>query len=647
MRTNPYGLFSNLPKRFVKMSLNKSDRTSVYLTKINPGKAIPSFTQKGIANQGPGVVGEVPVIVNAIHVLLSVSFFRYIINTIVTRLPYQVHSSVQFNFFKRITVLARLFEVPPCTFRFISLTPSEVAQLKGMGLQQDLTNTNLFVGSPPAHHLAEINALRPVTDHVRPGHLNFEAFFAWIYLMKGIQIFTTAKRVLISNGMNITYKPEEAVAKGENGSLRGINGGAVKIVKADLDVIPCTGRIVLAPPDKDYSSLQGCFSEVSDGPKFGNGIFFPFFNGMNTADKTTSYSVFARIFAGCLSTEAENESVLMNRIRAGARQLSFSRSGMVLAHIYRCFDISNDVPSSTVTILTKGNTYVGCVVEGEFSVTMYGTQYTAGDVSEEVGRVDLLASQCQEVCSKINSYEDSDGDKPFNFKSSDFATSRMALHSFNSINQALFTDATIEEVIEILEKIEYNDEYPAITQDTILKAVRYMSTGQFSEIAGYPAYLGGGVLKNKDRIYEALSMFGPRVPTCNYGDKGSLFFNFPAVGKQDMNTVKEKGVRPLHYFPFKEKPIGVAAVEWSNMISKGMIAIEKGRKGRKEFTNLHSTVTTIGTDPHFTEMYELLKGMANDARSAGEQSGKRKRGRDDDNEGGNKRAKTVAADLDI
>jgi len=629
------------------MSLNKSDRTSVYLTKINPGKAIPSFTQKGIANQGPGVVGEVPVIVNAAHVLLSLSFFRYIVFTLISQSPYRVTITTNFNFFKRITVLAKSFEVPPCTFRFISLTPSEVAQLKGMGLQQDMTNTNLFVGSPPAHHLAELNALRPVTDHVRPGHLNFEAFFAWIYLMKGIQIFTTVKRVLVSTGMNITYAASEVVEQGGSGVLRMLDGGARDVTGVELGFIPCTGNILLAPPAKDYSLLMGNYAEVTQGPTFDNGIFFPFFNGMNTADKTTSYSVFSRIFAGCLSEEAENESVLMNRIRAGARQLSFSRSGMVLAHIYKCFDISNDVPSSTVTILTKGNTYVGCVIEGTFSVTMYGTQYTAGDVSEEVGRVDLMASQCQEVCSKINAYEDADGDNPFNFKSSDFATSRMALHSFNSIDQGLFTDDTIEEVINILEKIEYNDEYPAITQDNILKAVRFMSTGQFSEIAGYPAYLGGGVLKNKDRVYEALSMFGPRAPTCNYGDKGSMFFNFPAVGKQDTNIVKVQGVRPLHYFPFKEKPIGVAATEWSNMISKGMIAIEKGRKGRKEFTNLHSTVVTVGTDPHFSEMYELLKGMANDARSAGEQMGKRKRGREDEGEGGSKRAKTVAADMDI
>jgi hypothetical protein len=226
--------------------------------------------------------------------------------------------------------------------------------------------------------------------------------------------------------------------------------------------------------------------------------------------------------------------------------------------------------------------------------------------------------------------------------------SRIALHSFNKVDTTLFhSNTSLDKVRTILSQMEFNDMYPLPNQDSLLDCVRFMSTGMYSGISEYPAYLGGGVLQSKSRSFEALSMFGPKAPTCNYGDSRGTLVTFPRAGKEDTNLVKVGGVRPLQYFPFQAVPINVAAAQWDKMINSGTISIPKGRKNRKEFTDLHRVVFSIGGDPQFSELYNLVKGMVGDARNSGISGGKRKRGAEEGGTGNGKKAKGPGYNADI
>jgi hypothetical protein len=618
---------------------------SVYLTKVNAGKAIPSFAQKGIANQGPGVVGEVPILVHAPSPRTPSSFLKYIFHVVATHSGHLISAIQYFNIFKPLRTLNRVFEVPPCSFRFSNLTPAEVTELKAMGLQQDLANPNLFVGTPPATLLARIDELGPMDDRIRPGHITYDAFFAWVYLMKGIQIFSTSWNSLHDGAYSIVCNPDEQIAVGGDGILPGIDGKPIAVTKV-LSNLAVNGIPYLLPPVVNLSAFPGCVHDINALPQFSTAIFFPFFPGMSLADKTTSAEVFARIFNGSLSTTQKGNIELMAKVRSGVRNLAFSRTGMVLAHIYRCFSLALDIPNSRVHILTKGTAYVGFVLEGAYDVSLYGTVTASGDVKDDIAKVDLIDSQACEIAEKINAVELEDGSAPYKFVKGVFLSSRSALRAYNSLDPAVFHSSdTLDEIRNILEKMEFNDTYAPVTQETILDAVRFMSSGDYSHIQKYPAFLGGGVLHSRSKTWEALSMFGPRAPSCNTGDKNALAITFPSPDKSDTNTVRINGVRPLHYLPFWDIPLSTAVAQWDSLVSKGVLLIPKGRKGKKEFTNLHGVVVSVASEPAFQTMYDMVKGMVDDARKSGIAGNKRKRSDDDDAKGGKRKKLTSHADI--
>jgi hypothetical protein len=318
-----------------------------------------------------------------------------------------------------------------------------------------------------------------------------------------------------------------------------------------------------------------------------------------------------------------------------------------MSHIYRCISIAQEVCGAKFTVITKGATYVGCVIEGEFSIRMYGREYKAGGIDQELKKVNLLDSQAQELCDLLNAGVDINDAPVYHFVKTDFLKSRIALRSWNMVDPNVFHSSdTIDKARGILASMEFNDVFGVPTQAMLSAAVTFMSTGIYAGISEYPAFLGGGVLHSNSRTWDALSMFGPRVPTCNVGDKKGTLITFPGAGKEDKNLVRVAGVRPLHYFPFWILPIGQAVPQWDKMINEGLVSFPRGRKGKKEFTDLHRVVLTVSSDPGFTDMYNMIKGMAEEARTAGISGQKRKRGSQDEDKKG-KKAKVDAGSSDI
>jgi hypothetical protein len=607
---------------------------TVYIAARNSGPAIPIFKKKGIPDSMPGVAAEIPVIVQAPFYSTPSRFFKYIIACLMTHLPVFTSETLALNAFQGITQLTRLFEVPACTFRFSKLSPAEITELKAMGLQQDLTNANLFVGTPASHLLKRITELGPIEDRIRPGHLSYDGFYAWVFLMKGIQLYTSTKNAISANAFNILSAGH--VSPATTGSATAYDNSTVqyKNEHMTMEIANFCGDMLVLPAKERFSGFTGSFVDVGAMPSFADkrAIFFPFFIGMAVMDKMTCSEVFRSLFSGSLSAASkEADARILGKVRAGCRQLAFSRTGMVMSHVYKVFSLAEEVRGGKVHVVTKGSVYVGMIVEGDFSVSLYGRTTESGDITEDLGKINLMDSQAAEVAQLLNSAVDENGHAVYTFQTTDFLHSRRALSCWFSVDRSNFASSTnMDKAKHILEVMEFNDTFPVPSVSNISDAVNYIETGDRSILDKYPAYLDGGMLNASSRVWEALSIFGPKVPTCNTGDNKGTMINFPRAGASDANTVRVEGVRPLHYFPFWVVPLGVGANQWTSMFSKGILSVPKGRKGKKEFTDLHRVQLQIGAEPTFTTIYNSIKTVVNDYRRNAEGQGKRKRSGDDD-----------------
>jgi hypothetical protein len=116
---------------------------SIFITKVNSGASIPSFVKKGIPNHMPGVVGEIPIYVESLPPTLSIHHFKYLAYAIMMKCVIVADAILHTNLFQSMLSVPTIFEMPVSSFRFQGLSPAQIGELKGMGLQQDLTNGNL------------------------------------------------------------------------------------------------------------------------------------------------------------------------------------------------------------------------------------------------------------------------------------------------------------------------------------------------------------------------------------------------------------------------------------------------------------------------------------------------------------------------
>jgi len=621
---------------------------SVYLALTNNGQALPAFKEKNIANCMPGRVSDCNVYVET-SFNLTTSFFKYFTLSAALKKPVDTMKELWSNVFKPISVSHQL-ERPVASFRFGELSNEQRGQLQAMGLQQDLTSKNLFIGSPDASHLAALTRLGPVEDRIRPGHLSYEAFFAWVYLMKGLQIYTSINNAIGVHFANVAVHPDGVVSPGASGrfvDMSGVEKEGENTTGAGYT--PFIGTFGIYPPTIDISKFEGVFHNVKkdDANSVTHAVFFPYFRGLVLLDKDICFQVFNRLFYGLLAETHDSNVRLMTRIRSGCRQVAFSSVGLALSHIYKCIDLCEQVPGGKLKIVTNGTLYAGCFIEGRFKVHIQGICVSAGEIAEDIKRVNLLESTAAKIAEMVNGAENAAGVRPYNYQKEAFMNSRSAIGIFFTLDRSLYamTD-TIERIRLELEDMEFGDSFPNPTMGMIVDAVKYLSTQDSSILAKYPAYLLGGIPESDDLgVFRAMSLFGPKAPSFNIGDKKGLAFSIK-LGKEDPNLViSESKERHLRYLPFWLQPSKVAMDDWTKFISTGNFYIPRPRKNRKEFTDLHRSIFQISSDPMFSEVYGLLKGVVNSYKIAGAGSSKRKRG--DKSDSGKAKVQKMSSDADL
>lgn len=537
-----------------------------------------------------------------------------------------------YNAFKPIISLSNVFEVPTVSLRFSGKTDQETMQIKGLGFMQDLAARNIFVGTPAVSQLAMLARFNPEQDRIRPGHIGFDAYVAYVYLMKGLHIYTSI--VAQRNGQmkinNLMFDDTKTVKVGEKKNIRNLNGKSEEFEnKGAAAINPDIHDVMYSAPNKSHQSFPGSFIQLKTftGPTE-QGVFCPFFTGMNLPDKVTAHHVFENLFFRLLSDSEEGCLRLMSQIRTGIKQLAFSRSGMVLAHAYKGVEMSSKIPASQMTIVLDGPVYQGFFITGKFKLSLYGDTYVPVDVMKQLKKLNKFTDDCELIAAKLNAATDAQGSKVYNFSKETFMRSRSALEAIASVDRDLFAStSTLEEVITLLVGLKYADSFPVPSIESIRQITAAMLTGSNAPLQNFPAYFDEMMLKNLSPVYMALSAFGPKAPSCNIGskDKGSLTFVLPSRDANDVNIVKVEGKRPLQYMPYQMVPIHLAAAQYTNLFNTGILHLNPPRKNKNEFVNLQYVIAQIGDDKNFLEIYTAYKEIVNNNRILVQSGGKRKR----------------------
>lgn len=549
-----------------------------------------------------------------------------------------------FNAFKPMNTLPVSFEVPTISLKFSGKTDQESMQIKGMGFMQDVAAKNIFVGTPAAHCLADIARFAPEEDRIRPGHIGFDAFVAWVYLMKGAHIFTTilAQRNGLISTKNILTDGSKLVKVGEKSKIITLAGDQEEVENKDpFAVTQSIEDILFSASSRSYQNFPGSFIQIKTfaGP-IDKGIFYPFFTGMLLPDKVTAHHVFEDLFLHLLADTQEQALKLMSQIRGGIKQLAFSRSGIVLSHLYKGIDLARKVPGSKMTIVLDAAVYQGFIICGEYNASLYGKLYTPGDVMKQLKLINKFASDCEMIAAKLNTARDALGTSVYNFQKESFMRSRSALEAFYSVDKDLFASTnTIQEVIDLMIGLRYSDSFPIPSIESLRQVTAAMLSQSMAPLQNFPAFFDETMLKNLSPLYIALSAFGPKAPSINTSskNKGAQKFVIPSRDAEDVNIKKTDGKRFLQYLPYEMVPIHMAVAQYNSMFQTGVLHLAPPRKGKKEFTNLQYTIVQIGDDVNFGEVYMAYKEIVNNNRILSQTGAKRKR--DGDELGARKKSK--------
>lgn len=552
----------------------------------------------------------------------------------------------------------KTFEVPTATFIINGLSEAEQESLRAIGLQQDAQRKYVFRGSPNSVDLQAIYRHSPQPGRPGDGTVTPAGYLAYISALRGLALFSATSGVAMyeNDGVNLyTSVPENAtLSPSDKFTVKTTSGKAYEVKDTSKTRIPLENfeYMVYAGTKLDgrYVTIKDAKKELVNAP----GVFFPYFFGMNLPDKDIMITMFEELFHNAVGSDDEKCSTFLSIVRDGFKSLAATRAGRALSHAYRGLDLA--VKGQNVfTIVIQEGVYHGFVLQGRGmeSFRQYGKVIPAiskEELAKEIGLIDRKAKLLAEIADMLNSPIDADGNKIHSFTADHINTSRRlgnVLYQIDFDDYAGINDFRAN-LVEKIDELIFGDEYPAITERTILDFLHFVSTGELAILDKYPCYLGI-YLTDQDRVSFGLRIFGRQAPSINVGSAKDRKFVLPrSLNADDPNlSISPDGKRHLQYLPFRRVPVGQAVLQWKALFNNGFISIPEGRKNKTEFTPVTQTHVRISTDPGFAEAYQRIKEISNTTKEA-IGSGKRKRtGKQVNVEETSKKGRFVAGDIEI
>jgi hypothetical protein len=397
-----------------------------------------------------------------------------------------------------------------------------------------------------------------------------------------------------------------------------------------IRIIRGNARIMITPysDDGDIDGRQMEINTVLEG----GGHLFPYFTGMLVPDKDYTSHVFGRLFNRCLGASEETARRVSMRIRSGLRNLSHTRAGMIISHAYMGIEVSQQA-QAPITFIIDNNSYHGFVLHTKKPVFHYGFQHTSQDARELGLQLQKLNQHDQalgEILSIINAPVNADGTPIYKHTKAQICSSRGLANAMRLLNPDVFVSTSWKDDLrKAFERVSFGDSFAPPSEKSILAFLSFVKTGDDNVLREFPAMITGRLIEERDRISFGLGIFGPKVPSLNYGEPSRCqTWILPNVGSNDPNmAVGSDGKKPLRFLPFKLESYSLGVQQWRTLCSSGKFMIPNARKGRNEFTDGRAVAFRIGSDPSFTEAYSSLKVIC----SAMKDVNGKKRKRNDDN----------------
>jgi len=534
------------------------------------------------------------------------------------------------NIMPRIPVIST-FEVPAMELNFPSTSEDIRAEIRGMGMSQ-ITETK-FQGSPSASNLGKILKHGPLDSRVTPGFVSVNGYIAYIQSIRAMLLYQYFTEAVSKNDVAIRTPSFTSIDTCAGSTAQvGIWSDRSVIEEYPMQsLVKDNGRHLVyvnetrpfAYPHDKSRSITTQFLRPVDGVVH-QGLFFAYFRGMNTPDRTFAATIFQRLFFKCLGPDPMSAARNFGRIREGFRQLSHFPAGLAITHAFLGISISENAQVPIKFVIDNG-TYHGFVLTGAFSVIYRNVLYTpesAVEVTRQIQQLNVHGLTLAALVTKLNRALKADGNP---FVALDVTSIDSSRKLVNAIRQRRHTgsisEADWEGIFDDTKSLRFNDNFKQASPVDILNFLKYVR-GDDAAISDYPAYLGGGYAKMTTRVEVGLGIFGPTAPSVSFDSKGRTF-TLPSSGSPDTNLDVTNGKRNLQFIPIEYIPVLNAIERWNSIIKNGKMVLPNPKKGSKSFVDKKDYILAIGgTD--FAPVYELIKSLAESARTNAAGGKKRK-----------------------
>jgi len=495
-----------------------------------------------------------------------------------------------------------MFNPPVAYFKFPNLSDDQKARLNVLGLEYEPIS-KAYRGSPLSTFVPELFTLGAHNARQVPGSANCDGYLAYIMSLKALRTFCFFSKAGKLPGVYLRIK-ENPTTGVHTVPGHGTIGTMVDTTKSIATGVPTTApaSVIIYSPVypviPPLSAVKGIPStNISPTSKVTDpGLVFPYFHGLLLPDREFMIPIFQRLFFRCMGSTADKAQTTWIRVKAGLRNIAATSAGLCLQHAFFGILLAENAQCELSLIVSQGN-YKGFLLSGSDFNIIHNNQILEPvlDVRPLLKAVSIHDVSLQEIVDLIRtatyvSGVDSTGadmhEIRYKVSLDDVNTSRRLWATIRSIDWDFYSNAEKTSLKDLVDKLQYGDNYVPVKRSTILAFLSYVNIGDRGLLKDYPAYISSSTLFAEDRITNGLGIFGPVAPSVNIGIIGKeQRFDFPTEGKNDKNLEKVDEKFVLRLIPYKMKPLPQAASEWIHMLNNGFITIPNPRVGVDEFSN--------------------------------------------------------------
>lgn len=540
---------------------------------------------------------------------------------------------------------------------FHSLNDEQSQTLKSYGLLEDPKIKFTYRGSPTPHVLSSILQFHPNEQRYIPGAVPFNGYLAYVFALRAMKLFSYISQFSRRKAIPIRLPPIDSSTPrttpyncidgpvtlySASGDQEQVDLTTI-IGAKDENMIVSASQAFVASRLTNHDVIYNTSIALDEAVPDGKGILFPYFENMVQPDREFAANVFSRLFFRCLGDTLESCSRLWIRLRIGFRSLAITSAGQAISHAFMGIQLAENSQSKITFVIDHG-IYHGFILTGDITVIHNGATHT-GDEPKELQKsfssLDVKAQKILEIIQIIRSEVDISGRHLYPVSLEEISSSYKIFRKYHELRVASFPQDKLVAIMKLAQDIPFGDTYLEPSPSNLQMALDYISNGRIDTLENKNIYLKNGAFTSELRIPIAMLIFGPLVPSINYGMAKDNTITIPSPESIDINLVEKDGKRSLPYLAYKLVSHQTAVNQYDMLFSKGKFMIPNGRKGKAEFTDRNKCDGDYG-GTSFLSLYQRVKEIVNTKRAG---SGPRKRKIGEANEGeGSKRQRRFEED---